>query len=50
ERERFLSVGLICAREGCYGFYAPPTVLKVMLENDAVDESQWGCVACGHLQ
>lgn len=50
ERERFLSVGLICAREGCYGFYAPPTVLKVLLENDAVDESQWVCVACGHLQ
>ncbi|KAG0332621.1 hypothetical protein BG000_009871 [Podila horticola] len=50
ERERFLSVGLLCAREGCYGFYAPPTVLKVLLETDAVDESQWVCVACGHLQ
>lgn len=50
ERERFLSVGLLCAREGCYGFYAPPTVLKVLLETDAVDGSQWVCVACGHLQ
>ncbi|KAG0034109.1 hypothetical protein BGZ81_006135 [Podila clonocystis] len=50
EQERFLSVGLICAREGCYGFYAPPTVLKVLLETEALDESQWICVACGHLQ
>ncbi|KAG0094943.1 hypothetical protein BGZ93_006540 [Podila epicladia] len=50
EQERFLSVGLLCARGGCYGFYAPPTVMKVLLETDAVDESQWVCVACGHLQ
>ncbi|KAG0356997.1 hypothetical protein BG005_004041 [Podila minutissima] len=49
-QERFLSVGLLCDRVGCYGFYAPPTVLKVLQETDAVDESQWVCVACGHLQ
>ncbi|KAF8934786.1 hypothetical protein BGZ47_010208 [Haplosporangium gracile] len=64
EEDRFLREGLSCEREGCFGFYAPPAVLRSRQDNDGdsddkgsdnVDEGsevggRWGCVACGCLQ
>lgn len=65
EGERFLREGLSCEREGCFGFYAPPAVLRALQDHDGDNRSgkdddeggscmdvdgQWGCVACGHRQ
>ncbi|KAG0284753.1 hypothetical protein BGZ96_010899 [Linnemannia gamsii] len=65
DRVRFLREGLSCEREGCFGFYAPPSVLRARQDHDEDDRSgkdddegrpgmdvdgHWGCVACGHRQ
>ncbi|KAF9152457.1 hypothetical protein BG015_005253, partial [Linnemannia schmuckeri] len=64
EEDRFLREGLSCERKGCFGFYAPPAVLRSRQDNngdrddkggDNVDGGlevggRWGCVACDHLQ
>ncbi|KAF9145994.1 hypothetical protein BGX30_005463 [Mortierella sp. GBA39] len=59
EEERFLREGLSCEREGCFGFYAPPAVLRARQDNEGSKNGwddgsnvggRWGCVACGRLQ
>ncbi|KAF9092703.1 hypothetical protein BGX29_010334, partial [Mortierella sp. GBA35] len=57
EEERYLREGLSCEQRNCYGFYAPPAVLRARQEdqqgsgqNDRHLDDRWGCVACGHLQ
>ncbi|KAG9070467.1 hypothetical protein KI688_008003 [Linnemannia hyalina] len=59
EEERFLREGLSCEREGCFGFYAPPTVLRARQDNKGSKNGwddgsnmggRWGCVACSRLQ
>ncbi|KAF9999527.1 hypothetical protein BGZ80_001200 [Entomortierella chlamydospora] len=60
EEEKFLREGLVCERDGCYGFYAPPVVLELMrrnttsyvekqqqLQGEEAEVGQWECVACG---
>ncbi|KAF8977891.1 hypothetical protein BGZ46_007040 [Entomortierella lignicola] len=64
--DKFMREGLVCERDGCHGYYAPPTVLEWMmrdrmnLSNDNQDQQlqgsveveveRWGCVACGRLR
>ncbi|KAF9546160.1 hypothetical protein EC957_010146 [Mortierella hygrophila] len=55
EEERFLREGLSCEREGCFGFYAPPAVLRARQDNKGSMNGsnvggRWGCVACSRLQ
>lgn len=59
EEERFLREGLSCEREGCFGFYAPPQVLRARQDNEGSKNGgddgsnvggRWGCVACGRFQ
>ncbi|KAK3839565.1 MAG: hypothetical protein JOS17DRAFT_729468 [Linnemannia elongata] len=59
EEERFLREGLSCEQEGCFGFYAPPEVLRARQDNEGSKSGcddgsnvgeRWGCVACGRSQ
>ncbi|KAF9133582.1 hypothetical protein BGW39_009435 [Mortierella sp. 14UC] len=53
EEDRFLREGLSCERGGCYGFYAPPAVLRARQDDDNSnneEDDRWGCVACGYRQ
>ncbi|KAF9581697.1 hypothetical protein BGW38_001189 [Lunasporangiospora selenospora] len=55
EKETFLRLGLLCNRSGCYGFFAPPVVANVLIEQRGwnslfMDPNKWVCVACGALQ
>ncbi|KAF9573558.1 hypothetical protein EC968_008427 [Mortierella alpina] len=47
--EAFMREGILCRREGCFGFYAPPSVLSV-LGRFYDDSEHWHCVACGCKQ
>ncbi|KAG0267613.1 hypothetical protein BG011_002921 [Mortierella polycephala] len=50
--DAFLRLGLMCGRDGCYGFYAPPTVLERMRDQESEKgghpDDKWHCAACGH--
>ncbi|CAO3573932.1 unnamed protein product [Mortierella alpina] len=47
--EAFMREGILCSRRGCFGFYAPPSVLSV-LGRFKDDGEHWHCVACGCKQ
>ncbi|KAF9908103.1 hypothetical protein EC991_010231 [Linnemannia zychae] len=53
EEDRFLREGLSCERGGCYGFYAPPAVIRARQDDTTINsngDKRWKCVACGYCQ